>query len=486
MVTPSWESFQRPQNNLEIDEQKEMKSEIPGGIEDEMKPEGKKPQWGDFLTPDTYQGEDNKEDEGTLQYIVRNSISNASRLAEQVTGKYGNIEKFAKDTLVSMPKSGGLVSWAISELVGPERWEQIVRGPKGQEQLLPTSENLQQASEELSDGYTKAKTPGEKKFQEYTQTIGSIATGRTPANLTRGPVAQMAINKLLIPSAATATKQIVEGLGFGEDKANLAKLAVWIPMTLAGNINAPAYASSLMNKGRNIPASVNINVPRMNQALDNLEKTLLNADPRTVIARQQLSAIRNDLSNGQTSIRSSMQTYDGINAAKRSKGMFEMGSGDRKFARNKVNEVLSVVRDEIDDAGKQFPNEINSWKQGVQAWSVIHQSNAMKNWVEDLVKGPYGKSLGSSVLSLFGIGAYSAKSAPFVAGTLGAGTTAGYKAGTTVYRILQDPKLAKYYWDSVNAATAENIPEFIRYQNKLNDELEKSESTKKNRKSKNK
>lgn len=484
MVALSWESFRKPENLME-DQEEQIEQEIPGGIQDEIKPESQKPEWGNFRTPETYQGEsDPTEDESWFEYIGRNGLANASRLVEQIAGKYGNIEKFAKDTLTNSPMAGGPVTWALSELMGPEKWERLVRGQKDRQQILPTSENLKELSGKLSGGYTQPKTPGEKKFQEYTETIGSVATGTTPANLQRGQAAQMTFNKLLIPSAATATKQIVEGLGFGEDKANLAKLAVWVPLTLAGNINAPAYASNLMNQGRNIPANVNINVPRMTQALDRVERTLLSSDPRTQLARQQVNAIRQDLANGQTSVRSAMQAYDGINAAKRSRGMFELGRGDRNFARNSINRVQQVVRDEILDSGSLFPNEINSWQSGVQAWSVIHRSNAIKNWVEDLVKGPYGKALSGPALGLFGVGAYAAKSAPLVSGTLAAGSAAGYKAGITAFRILQDQNLARYYWGSVNAAMSENIPAFIQNEKKLNEELKKSNAVEKKTKSK--
>ena len=73
-------------------------------------PQAEKPQWGNFQSPLTFQGdEDPTSDENGLDYFIRNAATNASRVAEQVGGRYGNIEKFAKDTLSNIPQSGGIL-----------------------------------------------------------------------------------------------------------------------------------------------------------------------------------------------------------------------------------------------------------------------------------------------------------------------------------------------------------------------------------------
>jgi len=482
MVAPAWGTFQKP-SSVNREMENEYSQEVPGQIQDEKAPEAEKPQWGNFQSPTTFQGDpDPTADEGVFSYLTRNFTANASRVAEQVLGRYGNVEKFAKDMLTSYPMLGGSVGWALSELMGPERWERMVKGPPGQQQMLPTSQQLKEASHLISGGYTKAKTPGESKFQEFTEDVGALATGRNPANLTGASAgnraAQITANKLLIPAAANVTKQVVSELGFGEDKANLAKMAIWLPLTLSANINAPGYASNLMNQGRNsIPANVNSNVPRFTQALDNVERTLLSSDPRTALARQTLNGLRNDLANGQTNVRSLMTMYDGVNAAKRNRGLFELGRGDQNFARRCIDRVRDAVRDEIIASSGNYPQAINDWQNGIRAWATIHRSNAIKNWVQDVAQGPYAKFLSGPAAALFGVGSYAGVKSPLVSATIGAALPATYKSGQTIYRMWNDPRLADYYWRAIGAATDENLPVFISNYQKLNKELEKSESS---------
>lgn len=491
MVEPQWGSFKTPESykqemdpNKEFQEQgilEEDSQEIPGGLKDEKQPEAEQPQWGSFKTPTTYQKpEDEPSDEGWFDYIGRNLLANSSRVVEQVAGRYGNVEKFAKDVLVNLPSTAGILGEAISSLMGQENWERMVRGPKGQEQMLPTSNQLKELSEKASGGLTKAKTSGEKRFQGYTEDIASTLRG----GMGNQSTTRLTANHLLIPSVANFTKNLVQDIGFGEDKANMAKLAVWVPLALATNINAPEYASNLMNQGRSIPQNVVVNTPRIQQSLNTVMGRLQYSDPRSALAREQLQNIHRDIANGQTSVRSFMGLYDGINASKRSRGLFEMGSGDRIFARSQIDLVRDAVRQEIEIAGSAFPQNIQPWLNGVQAWSVIHRSNSITNFVKDLAQGPYSKALIGPSLGLFTAGSAAAVKAPFVTGTLTGSAAAAYKAGNTAYRMFHDENLRNYYFQALSAATQENAPAFINNYNKMNAILEKSEPVKKKSKSK--
>src|SRR6185503_1768812 len=343
------------------------------------------------------------------------------------------------------------ISWALSELMGPEKWERFVKGPLGQQQMLPTSENLKKASQTISKGYTKPKTPGESKFQEYTEDVGAVLQGPRTPNLTGMTAAQrtrqLAYGKLLIPAAANVAKQITQGLGFGEDKANLVKAIVWLPLALANSVSGPQYASHLMNEGRKgVPNTLQANVPRFNQRLDAVERTLLSSDPRTELARSQIVNLRRDIANGQTNSGSLFTMYDGVNAAKRTRGMFQFNRNDQNFAREAIDRVRHAVRDEIMDVGANYPQALESWRNGVQAWSVIHTSNSITNWVENLARGPYAKLLSTPAAALFGVGSVGAVKAPMIAGPASAIVPATYKTGQTIYRMWNDPRLANYYW----------------------------------------
>lgn len=485
MVAPQWGTFQKPNRTMELEEQQEMQQEIPGGIEDQERPEAEKPQWGNFDTPSTYQGEpDPIAEESTLGYFTRNILTNASRVGEQILGKYGNTEKMTKDVLSNFPVSGGLLGLAISELVGPEKWEKMVKGETGQQQILPTSAQLKEMSVKGTKGYTEPKTKGEENFQKYVEDIGSTIGGSRAAT-----ARNVAINNVGIPAASNVVEDVVEGLGFGKDKAMVAKLGTWTALSLLGNVNAPEYASNLMNQGRNgIPNNLNANIPRLQNRLQQVANNphLLHADPRSALARQELAAIERDIANGQTSIRSLMTTYDGINAAKRNRDLFSLNRNDQAFARRAIDTVRDAVRDEIMDAGANHAGALNSWRSGIQAWAVIHQSRAMTNWIDGLARGPYGKTISGPAAGLFGVTTYGGVKAPLIAGPAATAIPAAYKAGQTAYRVWQDPNLSRYYWNAIGAAQRENLPTFLNNYNKLNKSLEKSDSTKKKSKSKEK
>lgn len=480
MVAPSWGSFQKPEQSQKPQLQQlqqaetrledEYKEEIPGGIEDAVKPEGDKPQWRNFQSPSTYQGPvDPTIEESTLGYLARNTAAIGSRIAEQVIGAAGNIEKVGRDIVASAPKSGGILGWALSELVGQERWERMVKGPSGDNQVFPTSQKLKDISQEVTGGYTKPKTKGEERAQGYVEDVASTLLTRRPASLQN-----IAINNLGIPTAANFVKNTVQDLGFGEDKATEAKLATWTALSLLGNVNAPQYASDLMNQGRHgMPTNVNIDVPRLQQRLQTVANSpnLLHADPRSALARREIAAIQQDLANGQVSTRSMMTTYDGINAAKRDASLFTLNRGDRRFAARAVDQVRDAVREEIMQSGAAHPEALQNWQSGIQAWAVIHQSNAMTNWISSLAKGPYAKALTGPAAAIFGVGGYGAAMHPTVSVPGAAGAAAAHKATQTAYRVWNDPSLSQYYWGAVSAAQAENASAFANNINKLNKEL---------------
>lgn len=470
MVEPQWGQFQKPNEINELNEPKPQN--ISNAVDpEEEKPEPEQVKWGEFQNPNTYQGEpSNIEQEGALNWFGRNVAANSTRFAENYLGKYGNIESLSKSFLKSFPQSTGLLGTAIHSLVGQEKWDKIV----GEEQILPTTEKLREVSKEGTKGFLEPKSKGEKKVQEFVGDVGSIA-GSGP----RIPTARnFLINNLGIPLAGNAAKSIVEEVGLGEDKGNIAKMATWTALALSRNVNAPEYASQLMNTGRNgIPTTVNIDTPRLQNRLQTVGQTLLSADPRTDLAREQINRINQDLANGQTSVRSMMTSYDGLNAAKRNRGLFNMDRHDRDFARLSIDRVRNALRDEIMEAGANYPDALDSWRAGIQAWSVVHRSRAMTNYAQDLVKGPYGKLLTGPAAALFGLGSFASVKQPLVTGTAGAVLPAAYKGMQVLYRIWRDPNLARYYWHALGDLARENAPAFIKNYVKLNKELKKSKSS---------
>lgn len=449
----------------------------------------KKQEWGEFQDTSTYQGEPNPTaDEEWVDYIGRNLTTNLSRGFEIGLGKVGDTQQFIKDVATNFPQSTGLLGWALSEWTGPDAWRRMWQGKDVAGERFPTSSELQKLSETATGGYTKPKTPGEKKFQEFTKDFASMITpqlGPRSPYVRGGGMSAEIVRQGVITGAANLGKELVQDLGFKEDKANYAKYGIWGVLSLLDKVNAPAYASQMMNEGR-IGYNLNqgIDVPRYLRRLDNVQygPTMLPSDPRSALAIQQLNRLRENVANGQNSMQSAMTSYDGVNATKRSTGMFELGSADRNFARGQINRVLNAVREEIMDAGQVNPQALTRWQQGVNAWRVIHQSNGLSNWVSDLFRGPHKKLAYGIASTLFGGVSYLKD--PLLAVTAAATGFALNKGYQVAYRVINDPVLARYYFDALTSATLHDLPAFIRNYEKLNEKLEKEES-KDNRHSKN-
>lgn len=471
MVTPSWENFSSPNRaNQPVNAAPQQP------IQKQPEEAEKKPQdWGNFQSPMTYQGPvDPTADEGMFDYLLRGSARFASRGAEQLLGSYGNLQTFAKDLLTNYPQTAGVMGWAMSEYLGPERWERLIRGRPGQDQNLPTSSELKKVSEEATKGYTAPKTKGEKEVDELIEDITSTFNPMT--RFVPGTRFQRAANHVLIPAAANVAEKIVKDLGFSEDTAKKVKAAIWFPLSLANNINGSRYASELMNRGRNgFNPNLTVNVPAYQNQLNAVSRNMLRGDPRSALAQQQIAGIEHDIANGQNGMRDLMTRYDAINAAKRDRGLFALNRGDRAAAIRNINQVRDVVRNQIETLGAANPQALADWQNGVQAWATIHRSNAITNTIQGWARGPYAKILTGPAAALFGAGGYGAATHPLIAGSTAALATGGYKSGQILYRMWNDPTLQNYYWNAINGAMEHNFPVFLSNYEKLNKKLEKSE-----------
>ena len=284
MVGPerSWDRFQSNQNIRNAQEQVKKdefkkptqtqkppmeqlsQNNIPEkiSVKEEKKQESKS--WGEFLTPSSYEKEP-ENDESLFSEITRNVVSNAARLGERFLGRYGDIQKSLKETVQKNPLTSGILGKALHDLMGEEKWEQLVNPKKGAKPLnFPTSEELQKTTEGLTGEYTKPKNKKEQALQEFSGDVGSTITGKAAS------FKNIAMNNLGIPAASNAVKQTISHLGFGEDKATYSKLGAWTALSLLGNVNARGFASNLMNQGRKgYGQGINAEIPRYQKNLNN-------------------------------------------------------------------------------------------------------------------------------------------------------------------------------------------------------------------------
>lgn len=472
MVTslPDWEEYDTPET-LQT-QAKAPKQQFASQETEEKQENAKETNWEDFPTPSTYQGEpDPTQDESWYGYLLRNVAANTSRIGEQVVGLPGNLEKFgaqANKELMDNP-----IMNAVSELLGMDKYMDLIKPQNEYNPLLPTSEDIKKFSIEKTGGYTAPKTKGEERFQSVVEDAASTLLTRKPTSAKK-----FAFNTFATPVAANVAKNLVEDTGFGDDKANKTKLAVWLALGLAGNVNGPQHASQLMNAGRNgIPDNLHIDVARYLRSLKQLDNNphLLHVDPRSALARQAIANLYRDVENGNIQTRSLMTSYDGINALKRDKGLFDLNANDKKFAIKSIDLVRDAVKKEILESGRMYPMAMKNWQNGLGAWSAIHKSRQLTNAFDSLAKGRYGKMLGGASLPLFGGTAYAATKAPAVALAGAAAVPAAYKTIQTGIRVWSNPTLANYYWHAIHGLMEDNLPAFLNNYHKLNKALEKQE-----------
>lgn len=464
MVAPafSWDKFQK--GSMAVDSPKNLSQENGHSQEKEITEESKQQySWGNFQNTSTYQGEpDPTAEEGFFGTLARNLYSNVARGREAILGKFGDVEQLARKGIAKFPQITP-ISYVAEQMLGKEKWNDLVLGKNRDAGILATTQDLKKLEKKFTGEYTEPKTNAERIGQELSSDVGSLISGN-PAR----SVARTLAVKIGIPAVATAAKESVKELGFGEDTQTWTKLATWTALSLAEGVNAPAYAARLMNEGRNgFNPRLGAIAPRYEHQLNRVSNRMLQGDPRSSLAQQQIAGIRTDIQNGQIGIRDLMNRYDAINAAKRDRGLFELGRADRRAAIRNINEVLGVVRQEIGIIGQTNPAALRSWEEGLRAFSVIHQSNAISNTAKRWLKGPYTKA---AVFSLFGGAALKNAGTVGTAATVGA---AANKVGQVAYRVWNDPVLARYYWNAINAARQENQTAFMKNFQDLDKEYNK-------------
>lgn len=499
MVTPekkSWDQLitnkqlkqtEEPRKQLEFsrnEEEYDIKNQnIQQNLQNqEQKPQEKleeKPQksWGQLLTPSSYNDQKaSEQEEEFTSDLTRNLVSNSARIGEKYLGRFGDMAEVGKALLDKVPESSGLVGAAIKSFIGPEAWHRLIYGNQQNEKnpafKIPTSSDFKKITEGLTGDYTKPRNKTEKGFQEFSEDVGSTISGR---NITPR---QIAINNLSIPAVANGVKQTVEHLGFGEDKAMMAKMAVWLPLSLMGNVNGRNYASQQVREARqSFPNFLQASPINIQNRVNNVSQHMPRGDPATNVAWEAIRGIEDDIIRGRLSINELATRYDAINRLKNSRSLFELNSENRRLAAANIDRVRHIIRDEIRDVGQNYPGAVQQLEHGMQSLAVIHQSNRMTNWIHRILTGPYAKLIAGPAMTLFGGAAVGAYHHPLLSLGTSAAVAGGYKVGQVALRMWNDPRLASYYWNAISAANQQNVPAFITNYKKLNEALEKKEKS---------
>ncbi len=330
----------------------------------------------------------------------------------------------------------------------------------GKEQkILPTSGQLRQKSESLSQGYTKPKTEFEERTGELASDIASMA-------IPGGKGYSLARN-IGIPVVANLVKEGLKYSSADEEKQAYGKVGTMIALDLmTGNKGGvKKHLSSLYEKAEAaVPKGVSYNASKLENALTNLETELSKGGKRatSVKALEKVGEIKNEIKNGKIDIKSLAAYRPSINEAIEEMGGFniELPKKLKKVAIRNLNQVKDEVIKTLTDYGEKVNPEFLKYHQAAnEGYAAYSRSQLIGNFLKDKVTFvPHSKAIQSvfGYAPLIGAAGLALKAGP---GTAFGATAAygGYQGIKVLHQIMNSPTLRKYYSNVLKEAAAGNV-----------------------------
>jgi hypothetical protein len=388
--------------------------------------------WNQFKEQD----HEPKKEETISQKIPRHAARTVSRVAETIGGIPGDIG--------SIVQSG--VIFGLEKAIGHKLSEE--GREKLKEYRQPTSSELKGISEELTGGYTSAKTPTEKTSDEIAETVTSLI----------GP---MKFRKALgVGLGAIAAKKGLEILGVGEGGQEAGKLGTMFMLSTLNPKGAMKYASSQYDKANKLAKGASIQVRNFENNLVNL-KTDLEKGVETTAKNLVLKPTEKLLSK----IKNGKLPVDELTAAKRDISTL---MGDPELLRREKI-LLKKLGGEIDKAIKPYeklnPEFSKAYRPANEIYGAVMQGSKASNFINKVLGT---KSIIGTVLAEAALG-----HPEYILPSLGVamGTKASAKGVDFITRIMKSPELQKYYIKAMSAAAAQDASALRKYEDKIAEKI---------------
>ena len=339
---------------------------------------------------------------------------------------------------------------------------------------LPTSEKLQNVSENASLGYTKPKNEFEERMGEVVKDVASFALpGSGKYNFVRN---------IGIPVVANLVKEGVKYAG-GEKVGDAAKIGTMIVldlMNLKGG-GAKKFAGNLFNESEKlIPEGATLKSAKFEKSLFNLDKSLSSGGsaPSTEKALKKVSEIQSKMKNGEIEVKELIDFRKNINEIRSELGGFEvqLPKHIKQKAIANLDTVKKQVINALDEYGlmnKEF-GKIN--KSANEAYAAYETSDKLARFIEKTVKNTVKSPLAKSILGLSSIGGgvmYPAIAAK--AGAVAAPLYVGYESYKVLHQVMNSPILRKFYGNILKGAASGNTAQVINNSKALDKELSQSD-----------
>lgn len=378
------------------------------------------------------------------------------------------------ETVLGLP--GDLLSFA-SGLFGKEQ------------NILPTSQSLQEKSEKLTAGYTKPQTELEGVGDEFIKDFVSMAT---PGSASYGIVRNIGI-----PLASTLAKEGLKYSGVEDKNASAAKMGMMIGLDLIAHRKAIGGGSGAFGGGARsfsgnlfheaeqaLPKGVSVKAEDFEKSLNALENTLKMGGnrPSTQAALEKIKEMKSGIKKGKINVQELASFRPSINEIIDSFGGFDMKL--RPAIKNKaianLNDVKGAAIKTLSEYGERFnPKFLQLHKAANESWEVYSKSNKVANFLKKKIGD---KALGTTTKALLGIvpvgtaaGVFLSPVGTGVASSVGLLGTAGYQGYKIFDRVMKSPTLRSYYSNVLTGALKGNTAQVVRNVNDLDKALKKED-----------
>lgn len=399
-----------------------------------------------------------REDKWKTPEPVRHTSRGLARFGETIAGLPGDTVQFAKSLLSYLPKTPKFLNR-----------EQNFIQKMGKEALesFPTSQELKEVSSYLTSGFTDPQS-AEEEFGDDIISLGTaILTGL------KDPTKLKTLGKAFgVASGAKVGGKVSELYGVEEKGQSATEIGIIGLYSLLTRRFADAFVRNKYQKAHSlVPQGTMQNtgsfINDLNQVETQLKKGLSKTSPTKQKTLSVLDEIKGKASGGAMPVEDLVESYVDINEFLNSKQLFdELGTSGKKLLKKRIDKVKNAVSNSIEDYGKSNSEFYKEWTEANRAHAILQRNKSAKDFLTKNIKTIPGHLAMSMAFKTFlGIPALS---------SLGAGFAA-FQAGKIMSRIANNKTLREYYFQVLDSAAKENLPQTINRISKFKKQLEKEE-----------
>lgn len=329
---------------------------------------------------------------------------------------------------------------------------------------VPTTSQLTEKFDELTEGKYLPKSEKEKLLQEMGGDIGLLML---PARTI--PKALKAVGAgVLANLAAEGMKE----LDYGEGSQAATKIGTMMAVSMFDPKSAKRFSENLYKQAySNLPGDAEISASSLEKNLTGLQQRLQKGLVNVESKKPVLSAIKDakrNIKNGRVNVKALTEAKKNLNEQRTAKiydPEFKGGKKARGALKDNYAKLAKTLDKAIGEYGEKNKSFYEPYKLANQTWGGIQQSKKASNFLKRVIKD---YKLATSLGSLAGL--YNIPTLSFGA----AGSAfAGLKSYELMHRIMMNPALRKHYIRALVEASRESAPGVVNNLTKMNKELEK-------------